>query len=248
MSTSPETSPELDLLLELQDLIIGTETVAEFLGGLSSMAAAILSRSTGTAVECGVTLKRPKGTTTVGGSTPKAVYLDKIEQQVGDGPCIAALKVKAPVLLGDVRSDPRWPVYQQRLIDEDVLSVLGIPLELSKGSAAALNFFAPATGVFTEDTIQEAAAFGELAGSAVRLAVKVGTAQGAADDMSAAMRSRTAIDLACGIIMGQNRCSQTDAMTILAKVSSHRNQKLRHVAEEMVVKVSGDAPSTHFDP
>jgi hypothetical protein len=142
--------------------------VAEFLGGLSSMAAVILSRSTGTDV---------------------------------------------------------------------------CPMELSEGSAAALNFFAPATGVFTEDTIQEAAAFGELTGSAVRLAVKVGTAQGAADDMSAAMRSRTAIDLACGIIMGQNRCSQTEAMTILTKVSSHRNQKLRSVAEEMVVKVSATAPA-----
>lgn len=69
------TCPELDLLLELQDLIIGTETVAEFLGGLSSMAAVILRRSTGTDVECGVTLKRRKGTTTVGGSSPRAPRL-----------------------------------------------------------------------------------------------------------------------------------------------------------------------------
>jgi hypothetical protein len=241
------TSPEGDLLLELQDLIIGSESVADFLAGLATMAASILSRTTGTAVECGVTLKRARGTTTVGGSSPKAIHLDKIEQLVGEGPCIEALKVKVPVLLGDVQSDPRWPVYRERLLDEGCLSALGVPMELGEGSAVALNFFAPATGIFTDEVIQEAVSFADLAGRAVRLGVKVGTAQGAADDMSVAMRSRTAIDLACGIIMGQNRCSQAEAMKILTNVSNHRNQKLREIAEEMVLKISGDSPSTHFD-
>ncbi|MBT2534333.1 GAF and ANTAR domain-containing protein [Arthrobacter sp. ISL-48] len=241
------TSPEGDLLLELQDLIIGTESVADFLAGLATMAASILSRNTGTAVECGVTLKRARGTTTVGGSSPRAIHLDRIEQLVGEGPCIEALKVKVPVLLGDVQSDPRWPVYRQRLLDEGCLSALGVPMEIGEGSAVALNFFASTTGVFTEAIIDEAAAFADLAGRAVRLGVKVGTAQGAADDMSLAMRSRTAIDLACGIIMGQNRCSQAEAMKILTNVSNHRNQKLREVAEEMVLKVSGDSSTTHFD-
>jgi hypothetical protein len=240
------TSPERGLLLELQDLIIGTESVADFLTGLATMAASILSRNTGTAVECGVTLKRARGTRTVGGSSPKAIHLDKIEQQVGQGPCIEALKVKVPVLLADVHTDPRWPAYQQRLLEEGCLSALGVPMELGEGSAVALNFFAPAPGVFTEEIIREATDFGDLAGRAIRLGVKVGTAQGAADDMSAAMRSRTAIDLACGIIMGQNRCTQAEAMKILTNVSSHRNQKLREIAEEMVLKVSGNTPTTHF--
>ena len=47
--------------------------------------------------------------------------------------------------------------------------------------------------------------------------------------------------------MGQNRCTQNEAMDILIKVSSHRNQKLRDVAEEIVMKVSGQEPSTYFD-
>jgi len=241
------TSPERDLLLELQDLIVGTESVAEFLGGFATIAAGVISRSAKDTVECGVTLKRAKTTHTVGGSSPRAIHLDKIEQQVGDGPCITALKTQAPELLADVRTDPRWPEYQKRLYDEGILSGLGVPLKLSDGSSAALNFFATSTGVFTEDIIKEATGFAELAGSAVRLAVKVGTAQGTADDLSAAMQKRTAINLACGIIMGQNRCTQAEAMTILTNVSSHRNQKLRDIAEEMVLKISGDKPTTHFD-
>jgi GAF domain-containing protein len=240
-------SPEHELLLELQDLIIGTGSVAEFLGGLSVMAASSLSRATGTTIECGVTLKHNKKTGTVGGSTDRAIHLDRIEQQVGEGPCIEALKVKKTVLLADVRTDPRWPAYQARLLEEGVLSGLGVPLDLSDDAMAALNFFAPTTGVFTEATINEAVSFARVARSAILLAVRVATAEGAADDLSAAMVSRTAINLACGIVMGQNRCSQNEAMDILINVSSHRNQKLRDVAEEIVKKVSGQEPVTYFD-
>lgn len=239
--------PEHELLLELQDLIVGTGTVAEFLGGLSVIAAAAASRSTGTAIECGVTLKHNKKTATVGGSTERAVFLDRLEQQTGDGPCIAALRAKKPVLLADVRADLRWPAYQELLYAEKILSVLGVPLDLTEGSTAVLNFFSPKIGVFTEETIAEAASFAAVARSAVLLAVRVATAEGAADDLSAAMMSRTAINLACGIIMGQNRCTQAEAMAILMRVSSHRNQKLRDVAEEVVKKVSGEESTTYFD-
>jgi hypothetical protein len=138
-------------------------------------------------------------------------------------------------------------VYQERLRDEGCLSALGVPLDLSDDATAALNFFAPTTGVFTESTVNEAVKFARVARSAVLLAVRVATAEGAADDLSAAMVSRTAINLACGIIMGQNRCSQKEAMSILVRVSSHRNQKLRVVAEEIVLKVSGEEPVTYFD-
>jgi hypothetical protein len=240
-------SPEHELILELQDLIIGTESVADFLGGFSIIASSALSRSAGARVECGVTLKHSKKTATVAGSTARAIDLDRLEQQHGDGPCDEALRVKAPVLLADVRTDPRWPAYQEVLIGEGCLSVLGVPLELGEGTAAVLNFFASATGVFTEEIISEAASFADVAGRAVRLAVRVGTAEDAADDLSAAMMSRTAINLACGIIMSQNRCGQTEAMSILMKVSSHRNQKVREVAEEIVKKVSGDDAATYFD-
>ncbi|KQR65387.1 histidine kinase [Arthrobacter sp. Leaf337] len=241
-------SSEHERVLELQDLIVGTQNVAEFLQRLSVMAAGALSRETSGTVECGVTLKRRRRTFTVAGSSPKAVLLDEIEQRIGDGPCIEALRVKAPVLLANVDTDPRWPVYREALEAEGCRATLGVPLELGEDAAAALNFFAFESGVFTPAVVQEAVEFADLAGGAVRLAVRLGTAQSLADDLAAAMQSRTSIDLACGVIMGQNRCSQAEAMAILTKVSSHRNQKLRVVAEEMLANLVGGGVHTHFDP
>jgi GAF domain-containing protein len=232
---------------QLQDLIMGTENVEDFLDRLAEFSAATLSRSVGVDIECGVTLQRRKRTMTVAGSSPRAVTLDRIEQSLGDGPCLEALRTKTVVLLADVDTDPRWPDYQRQLAGNACRSTLGVPLEIGPDAAGVLNFFASGHGVFTKDVVADAAGFADLAGRALRLAVRIGTAQSRAEDLKAAMERRTSIDLACGIIMAQNRCSQDEAMAILTRVSSNRNQKLRDVAAEILSKLQSGEVHTHFE-
>jgi hypothetical protein len=234
-------------LLQLQDILIGADNVDGFLEGLAGFAASTLSGLAGTAIECAITLKRRRHTSTVAGSSPRAVELDHIEQRVGDGPCIRALFTMAPELLNDVNTDDRWPEYQKRLAENGVYSTLGIPLDIGEGASAALNFFGPAPGVFTPELFDRAVGFGELASRTLHLSVRIGAAQARAQNLEAAMQSRTAIDVACGVIMAQNRCSQKEAMEILTKVSSNRNQKLRDVAAELLGRLSGSAVETHFE-
>lgn len=236
-----------DAALQLQDLIVGTENVEDFLDRLAEFSAAILSHSAGVDIECGVTLQRRKKTMTVAGSSTKAVILDRIEQSLGEGPCIEALRTRGIVLLADVATDPRWPEYQEQLAAHGCRSTLGVPLEIGEDSAAALNFFASTTGVFTADIVAEAAGFADLAGRALRLAVRIGTAQARTEDLQSAMEHRTSIDLACGVVMAQNRCSQEEAMAILTRVSSNRNQKLRDVAADVLKNVTGEEIHTHFE-
>ena len=152
------------------------------------------------------------------------------------------------MLLADVSTDTRWPEYQKILIAHGCRSVLGVPLALDGNQAAALNFFASETGLFSESVISKAEGFADLAGRALRLALRIADAQNLADDLTAAMESRTTIDLACGVIMAQNRCSQEEAMAMLAKASSHRNQKLRELAADILGRVSAETVSTHFEP
>ena len=174
--------------------------------------------------------------------------LDAIEDRLGQGPCEEALRTGVPVLLGDVDTDLRWPQYREALAAAGCQSVLGMPLELGPDAAAVLNFFAPATGLFTEDTVADAEVFAAMAGQALRLSLRIATADQLAENLRAAMESRTAIDLACGIIMAQNRCSHDEAFGILRRSSSTRNQKLHALAEEIVASFSGTpAAATHFE-
>jgi len=231
----------------LQEVLVGAENAVEFLSGLSGMAAAAVSEVASDAIECAVTLKLRRRPATAAGSSARAVELDLIEQALGDGPCIRALREMAPVLIDDVARDTRWTMYSQELARRGVQSTLGVPLEIGADASAALNFFATKPGVFTPDVYDKAAGFAAAAHNTLHLSVRIHTAQNRANDLEAALESRTAINLACGVIMAQNRCSQEEAMEILTKVSSNRNRKLRDVAKELIEQLSGSNIQTHFD-
>jgi GAF domain-containing protein len=233
---------------QLHELIIGSNNVNDFLTELSGVAASALGESAGSLIECGVTLRRRKRSMTVAGSSDRARELDRLEQALGDGPCLASLETMRPVVLADVYTDTRWPEFQKILVANGCRSVLGVPLALDDSQAAALNFFSSEPGVFTGAVISKAQGFADMAGRALRLALQIADARNIADDLSAAMQNRTTIDLACGVIMAQNRCSQEEAMALLTKASSHRNQKLRDLAAEVLKRVNAGSVSTHFDP
>ncbi|MET1021959.1 MAG: GAF and ANTAR domain-containing protein [Arthrobacter sp.] len=232
---------------QLQDILAGTEDAVEFLSGLSKLAAAAVSEAAGDDVECAVTVKVSGRTATAAGSGQRALELDRLEQAVGDGPCIAALRQMSPVVIDDVSSDVRWPELNQKFAAAGVYSSIGVPLEIGGEAAAALNFFASRPGVFTPDVYDKAAGFAAAAHNTLHLSVRIDTAQNRGDNLEAAMRDQTVINLACGMIMAQRRCPQAEAMEILVKVASERKRELRDVASELVEQLSTGNVQTHFD-
>ena len=81
---------------KLADLLASAEDIRIFLNGLTELGAAVASRSTGTAIECAVTLGRRKRTATIGGSSEKAMLLDRIEQSLEQDPASMPWRVGAP--------------------------------------------------------------------------------------------------------------------------------------------------------
>jgi GAF domain-containing protein len=238
---------EAAVTAQLQNLVIDSRDVNEFLHELCDYAARAVSSSMELPVVCAVTLSRRRRTTTAAWSDQQARLMDEIQQNYGAGPCLHAMNTGTTVLVPNTRRDSRWPEYGQAIAELGQLSVLAVPLILDEDARAALNIFAPAVNAFNSTALESAELFASHAQSALRLAVRVATGQQLAADLKAAMESRTAIDLAAGIIMGQNRCSQEEAMAILVKTSSGRNQKLRTVAENLVAAFSTRGSVTHFD-
>ncbi|MEQ4565870.1 GAF and ANTAR domain-containing protein [Paenarthrobacter sp. CAP02] len=224
--------------------LIAAGDVRSFLDGMTRYASTTLSRVTGVRVECAVTLWRRKRALTIAGSSDNAVLLDSIEQSIGAGPAQASLEASAPVQLADAGTDQRWPEYCKDLSVAGFRSALGVPLSLGEDSSAALNFFASEPGSFTEDAIGEAEVFADMAAQALRLALRISTADLLADDLKAAMARRTAIDLACGMIMAQSRCTHEQAFALLMKASQNRNEKLHDVAEGIIAGIAGNKEAT----
>ncbi|WP_427017574.1 ANTAR domain-containing protein [Pseudarthrobacter sp. P1] len=232
---------------QLQDLVLDSADVADFLAELAEFSATSAPGAGQLPIHCAITLYRRRKALTGAGSTAKARLLDEIQQRYKEGPCLHAMASGTTVVVRDVADDPRWRDYQQELLSEGIRSVLAVPLELDEGAKAAMNFFATVPDAFTTEVIERAEYYAGQAGKALRLAVRIGSWEQRADDLQEAMKSRTAIDLAVGVIMGQQRCTQEQAFAILARAASGRNQKVRDIAQDVLKGVSQAVVETHFD-
>ncbi|WP_082979307.1 ANTAR domain-containing protein [Arthrobacter sp. B6] len=228
----------------LFDLVAPTETAA--LQTLAEAGATALTSAAGADIDCVVTLRAPKRNPVTAGTLEEAVSLTKWDQEHSHGPASASLDSSVAILLKPESRDPRWPEYRRRLQAAGYGSAVSLPLRVEHGYAGALTFLAAEANVFTDELMAPAIGFRDLASRSLRLATQLRRASEFTDQLRSALSSRTTIDIACGVIMGQNRCSYDDAFAILAKASSHRNIKLRLIAEA-ILEGYGGAPETHFE-
>jgi hypothetical protein len=231
----------------IPDLATGATTLSDSLEILTRTASATLSRLMDSPVECGTLLNRAKNAPATAGTNAQTARLARLEQEVREGPLTEALTGNGTVAMNHVSSDFRWSRYRPQLQEAGFHSVLGVRLRLDDGAAAALAFFAPTSQAFPLPVIAGAHGFADLAARGLRLVLELHSTSTRASDLQSALESRTSIDIACGVIMAQNRCSYDEAIAIIAKASSHRNLKLRKVAEGILEKLPGGAPRTHFE-
>jgi GAF domain-containing protein len=231
----------------LQDLVLETADAEEFFKELAVFSAALLAPP-GEQLFCNLMVIRRKRPVMVACSTPCARVMDELQVAFGGGPCLSAMLAGTTVHVPDVSSDGRWPAYMGAVAAHGVGSILGVPLQLEGDSSAALNIYSSRPHGFTGECIARAELFAEQSAKTLRLELRLARLQHVKEDLESAMKSRTVIDMAVGVIMAQNRCSQKAAMAVLQSASSSRNMKLRDIAAGLVESVSHNADVvTYFD-
>ncbi|MDQ2791251.1 MAG: antitermination regulator [Pseudonocardiales bacterium] len=229
---------------ELQQLLIDTETLTQFLTEVAQYAATTL----GPGLFCGITLRRDGSPFTVAGSDPTATNLDEVQYGHHDGPCLTAMRTGEVVTITDLTTEDRWGAYRVDALAHGIGSVLSLPLLISPGVYGALNLYSRQPGIFTAEQRARAEGFAGEATRALHLAWRLADQVELTHHLETALTSRGIIDQALGIIMSQNRCTADEAFDVLRAASSHRNTKLRDVAHDLITRVSGKSPepSTRF--
>lgn len=230
----------------LQRMILESSEIESFLNALTHLAVHELS-DPGEEVLCGITLLRHKRAATVASSSQEAQDLDEIQYSGMDGPCLNAAREQMIIHIPDLDADGRWAEYARNVAARGIRTVLAIPFQLEQGDQAALNLYGKVPQEFTTEKVTLAQGYASEASQAFAIALKMARHQDTAADAVEALKSRTTIDLAVGMIMGQNNCSQSRAVEILKAASSTRNIKLRQIAAAMIAQRGQEAPDTHFE-
>lgn len=155
--------------------------------------------------------------------------LDEAQYELGEGPCRDAIRSHPIVVVDDLATDPRWPVWGRTMVEE-----LGIRSSLSfrlftrpDHTWGALNVYSRTPSAFSDEDVQHGQAIAAM--SAVALARSINDEQ-----LAGAIETRTVIGQAIGMVMERYDLDEERAFSVLRRISSHENVKLRDVAAQLV--------------
>jgi transcriptional regulator with GAF, ATPase, and Fis domain len=185
--------------------------------------------------EAGIMVTRARGRIdTPAASGELAGACDRLQQELGEGPCFDVLADPNPVTVADLARASRWQRFGPRAADLGAGSVLAVPLQGPRGPIGSLNLYAAATDAFTARDEQIAAAFGWHAGLTLARAELEA-------NLRTGMQTREEIGRAVGILMERHRVTATAAFDMLVVASQHSHRKLRDIAVWM--NETGEDPS-----
>ena len=167
------------------------------------------------------------------GDRPAA--LDKLQDDLGQGPCLRAVREQEIVQIHDMATERRWPRFAAAARGHGVGSMLSVRLYVTEDKKlGALNLYAEAPHAFDDESVAIARVF------AVHAAIALAAAE-RETHLENALRSRDRISQAKGILMERYKLTSDQAFTLLARASSATNRKIRDVAEE--IAATGDIPT-----
>lgn len=231
----------------LDAIPLESEHVGDVLSDLASQAVTALS-ITCRGVSYGLSLARPKRTPAFGGSGSSALWLNHMQDRLGQGPGVTAGTEQATVLVRDLTDDERWPLLARSAANQGIRSVLAVPFPAEGNAATILTLCIDRPDAFDHDDILAAEKFAGQASRILRPALRIAELKDTVENLHAALANRTVIDTAVGVVMAQNHCNHDAAFAILGRAASVRNVKVRDVAAAIVASVSKEHLPVHFEP
>jgi diguanylate cyclase (GGDEF)-like protein len=120
----------------------------------------------------------------VAASDDSALRFERLQSELGEGPCIAAYESGEAVAVADLRADGRFPRFGPRALEEGLIAVFTFPLRHGDGQLGALDLYRDSAGAMDSAAMDAAQTLADVA------AAYLLNAQRRAELSEAAERSR----------------------------------------------------------
>lgn len=168
-------------------------------------------------------------------SEPIAAMLDRLQYELGDGPCLSAIE-QGSVVVSEFASERRWPQFVEKARQTPVAGSTSYPLSVAGHPNCSLNFYSESAG----DQAHRQAT--DLAAASFAITLTAINEHVRAHHLEVALKSSRQIGAAIGILMSIHKVTDDQAFDLLRMTSQNTHRKLREVAEDVLL--TGALPET----
>lgn len=99
----------------------------------------------------------------VAASDESALRYERLQSEVGEGPCIEAYRTGRAVAVPDLRGDTRFPIFSAQALEAGLVAVFAFSLRDGSSSLGALDVYRDTTGPLDERTMVAAQTLADVA-------------------------------------------------------------------------------------
>jgi GAF domain-containing protein len=186
-------------------------------------------------VGAGVSLLDSRGRRTSNGATDRIVeQADTLQYELGQGPCLTAWAAEETVVVDDVATDPRWPLWSAAVASLPIRSVISTALVADKECIGALKVYAALPSAYPESAARMLEKFAAPAATLLAHVQTRELPQRITATLQTSLHSRDLVNRACGLLMERHGLNSDEALRALMMKARQANTALREYSASLV--------------
>lgn len=219
----------VDSLVEFARTLTGPYDIGDVLNDLAERLPVVLDIA-----GAGVSLLSGTKLSFVTANSERAATLERVQEELGAGPCMDVITSGDDVLISDIRTRAqRWPGYAATAERLGIVAIAALPLRNSR-KLGALDLYDVQVRDWTRDQLAAARVFADIATAYILNASELERERRTVEQLERALQSRIIIEQAKGVLANANDISIDAAFVLLRSYARDHHAKLREVAQAVV--------------
>ena len=162
--------------------------------------------------------------------------LEDAQYSLGEGPCVDAYRIRAPVLAGNLAETQgdEWPAFSESALRVGVRAAFGFPLMVREICIGALNLYHDHAVELTGEQLADATAVSHVAARTVLRWQSLAAPGSVAWQLEGVPAHRAVLHQASGMISVQAGVSLDDALALLQAYAFAEDRAIADVAEAVI--------------
>ncbi len=169
-------------------------------------------------------------------SNEVSALVERLQFELGEGPCVDAYHQDRPVLEPDLAdpATPRWLAFSGPALNAGVRAIFGFPLQVGAVRLGALNLYCDRRGSLTDDQHADALVMADVAAQALLMLQADAPPGRLATELEAGADFQHVVHQASGMVSAQLEISVGQALVRLRAYAYGNDRPLVAVADDVV--------------